>query len=147
MNVSHIATSELSCIIVVILLWNANSDFVYPSSAICVFFMTNQTISFSASQVNFDIALYGTDLDTHYDYGSIMHYRKISSSAKNSSVNTITPLDATAEIGQREQLSVCDKERIRVHYGCKAEVRHTIIFNALCPLSTSGLKICVKFDL
>ena len=59
------------------------------------------------------------DQGTKYDYDSIMHYRSNAFTGDGS--DTIT-VPAGAHVGQRDHLSVCDVERIQVHYGCKAKV-------------------------
>jgi hypothetical protein len=58
----------------------------------------------------------GDDLGA-YDYGSIMHYPRTAFSANGQ--ETITPLDASAQIGQRNGLSPGDIAAIRALYpGC-----------------------------
>lgn len=56
------------------------------------------------------------DLETPYDYGSIMHYSAYSFSAN--SLPTITTKQTGATIGQREQLSATDIEEVRRYYQC-----------------------------
>ena len=49
-----------------------------------------------------------------------MHYHAYAFSWNNE--KTIITKDPIAVIGQRQKLSVCDIERIQVHYGCKETV-------------------------
>lgn len=56
-------------------------------------------------------------LETTYDYGSVMHYGR-RGFAIDPSQDTITPLDPSAEIGQRITLSELDIERVQILYGC-----------------------------
>ena len=57
---------------------------------------------------------------THYDYDSIMHYPEWA--FQRGDKPTIIPLDENAEIGVRGDLSACDIEKVKVHYGCKSKV-------------------------
>ncbi|XP_061646139.1 high choriolytic enzyme 1-like [Phyllopteryx taeniolatus] len=57
------------------------------------------------------------NLNTPYDYGSIMHYGRTAFSTNGR--DTITPIpDARVQIGQRQGMSNWDIERINVLYGC-----------------------------
>lgn len=55
----------------------------------------------------------GDDLGA-YDYGSIMHYPRFAFSANGR--ETITPVDASAQIGQRNGLSAGDRAAVRAMY-------------------------------
>lgn len=58
------------------------------------------------------------NLDTPYDYGSIMHYGR-TAFAIYSGVDTITPIpDPNVQIGQRQGLSYWDIMRVNLLYGC-----------------------------
>ena len=64
-----------------------------------------------------------TDMDTHYDYFSIMHYGPYAFTS-NGEV-TIKPRDKGVQLngmGQRVKLTACDIEKIQLRYGCKSEV-------------------------
>ena len=60
----------------------------------------------------------GSTLGFPYDYGSIMHYRR-SSFSKNG-LDTITPKDPRANIGQRRGLSKIDIAQLKTMYNCGA---------------------------
>ena len=62
-----------------------------------------------------------THLETHYDYGSVMHYSAFSFNI-DPDVPTVIPKDPEAEIGQRTHLSECDIVRLQMLYGCIDEV-------------------------
>lgn len=58
------------------------------------------------------------NLNTPYDYGSVMHYGR-TAFATRSGVDTITPIpDARVQIGQRKDLSHWDIQRIKLLYSC-----------------------------
>ncbi|XP_064535357.1 seminal metalloprotease 1 [Drosophila montana] len=57
-----------------------------------------------------------TDFDMGYDYNSCLHYRPGAFSINGK--DTIVPLDATAEIGQRTGLSQKDIAKINIMYKC-----------------------------
>lgn len=58
------------------------------------------------------------NLNTPYDYGSIMHYGRTAFTMYQG-VDTITPIpDAYVQIGQREDLSYWDIQRVNLLYGC-----------------------------
>lgn len=58
------------------------------------------------------------NLNTPYDYGSIMHYGRTAFTIYNG-VDTITPIpDANVEIGQRQGMSYWDIQRVNLLYGC-----------------------------
>uniref|UniRef100_A0A8B9LDG0 Metalloendopeptidase n=1 Tax=Astyanax mexicanus TaxID=7994 RepID=A0A8B9LDG0_ASTMX len=57
------------------------------------------------------------NLNTPYDYSSVMHYGKTAFTING--LNTITPIpDASVQIGQRVDLSVIDIQRINTLYNC-----------------------------
>lgn len=69
---------------------------------------------------------YITDLNTPYDYESLMHYEPLSFN-KNESVPTITAKIPAFDdiIGQRLDLSAIDLERLNRMYNCsKSEFNH-----------------------
>ena len=55
-----------------------------------------------------------------YDYNSLMHAHEFTF-ARDAAIPTIIPKNPHQEIGQRDQLSVLDVERVQVLYGCKTE--------------------------
>lgn len=58
------------------------------------------------------------NLNTPYDYGSIMHYGRDAFAIRNG-LETITPTrNPSAQIGQRQALSSWDVKRINLLYGC-----------------------------
>lgn len=58
------------------------------------------------------------NLNTPYDYSSIMHYGR-TAFAMYQGVDTITPIpDAYVHIGQRDDLSYWDIQRVNLLYGC-----------------------------
>ena len=98
---------------------------------------------FTGYESNFDIASGIYDVDTRYDYGSIMHYSATSFTA-NGSPTISVPNGET--IGQRTALSDCDVERIQVHYGCKDKVCYPRE-DARLPANTTHLyNICTMLD-
>lgn len=73
---------------------------------------------------------YITDLNTPYDYESLMHYAPLSFN-KNASVPTITTKIPAFDdiIGQRLDLSAIDLERLNRMYNCsKSEFNHGKLF-------------------
>jgi hypothetical protein len=64
---------------------------------------------------NFDQHITDGDDAGAYDYGSIMHYPRKAFSTNNQ--DTIVPLQAGAQIGQRDALSDGDKAAVRQMYG------------------------------
>ncbi|KAG9261059.1 high choriolytic enzyme 1-like [Astyanax mexicanus] len=57
------------------------------------------------------------NLNTLYDYSSVMHYGKTAFTING--LNTITPIpDASVQIGQRVDLSIIDIQRINTLYNC-----------------------------
>lgn len=57
-----------------------------------------------------------TDFDQGYDYESCMHYSSKAFSANGE--DTIRPLDRQAKIGQREDMSERDINKINIMYKC-----------------------------
>lgn len=57
------------------------------------------------------------NLNTTYDYESIMHFDKYTFSKNNKP--TIEPIQAGVTIGQRESLSATDIYEVRTFYKCK----------------------------
>ena len=55
-------------------------------------------------------------LGAPYDYGSVLHYSRQAFSKNNK--DTISPLDPTAEIGQRRGLSTIDTWQLMKLYNC-----------------------------
>ena len=78
----------------------------------CVF-LSDHKKNFNKLVLNSTVDL----LATPYDYGSIMHYSR-TAFAIDYDVDTITPHDPDADIGQRTQLSDVDRERIQILYDC-----------------------------
>nr|BAI68364.1 hatching enzyme [Silurus asotus] len=65
---------------------------------------------------NFDLK-YTNNLNTPYDYSSVMHYGNTAFSIND--LDTITPIpDPSVMIGQRQELSTIDIKRINILYNC-----------------------------
>ncbi|XP_071314926.1 hatching enzyme 1.2-like [Trachinotus anak] len=65
------------------------------------------------------------NLNTPYDYSSIMHYRKTSFSQNGR--NTITPIpDASVQIGQRRDMSELDIRKINLLYRCSSQTSNQV---------------------
>merc|ERR1712080_165963 len=73
-----------------------------------------------------------TNLGTHYDYGSVMHYSAYSFNIDDD-IPTVIPKDPEAEIGQRTHLSDCDIVRLQKLYGCVDESTTCHIDDAEAP--------------
>lgn len=92
---------------------------------------------------------YITDLNTPYDYESVMHYDPFSFN-KNESIPTITTKipEFNGIIGQRLDFSTIDLERLNRMYNCSeylcawglAKMACTLILNALQSSSLHNLK-------
>lgn len=74
-------------------------------------------------------------LNTPYDYKSVMHYGTNYFSINGS--DTLIPLDPTAVIGQRDNLSSIDIEEIQIFYGCIPPITTTTITTTATNTDTS----------
>lgn len=96
-------------------------------------------ISTSKSQ-NFDIVTSNIQVNTPYDYGSIMHYGKTFFSINGE--ETITPKQANVTIGQRMALSDHDLSGIKMLY--KLGFNTTVEIEARKPLPDSEISAAVQ---
>lgn len=107
--------------------------------------VTPQPANYSDCADTYDAAtqtLLTTDVG-NYDYGSIMHYGKTGFRKEGETGNTLTPTNpATAEIGQRDELSDGDIATLNSMYGTAAiYVRDNLTDNGEEPLSGGGLSL------
>ncbi|XP_068166383.1 high choriolytic enzyme 1-like [Antennarius striatus] len=76
-------------------------------------------LNIKPTKVNNFFKRYTDNLNTPYDYTSVMHYGRTAFSIGNGA-ETITPIpDPTVQIGQRVDMSAWDIKRVNILYRCK----------------------------